>query len=105
MLSAGLVCTATWAGRLPALAKWCTVPGGIRTVSPGPQSPADPEPHLPREHGEALLLLGVGIAARDAPDGASQVVCCGSGRHARCLAYVLLATGGAALGRLRDHRA
>src|SRR5450755_3740861 len=36
MLSAGLVCTATRAARDPALAKWCTVPGGIRTVSPGP---------------------------------------------------------------------
>jgi hypothetical protein len=36
MLSAGAVCTATLAGIRPALAKWCIVPGGIRTVSPGP---------------------------------------------------------------------
>ena len=36
ILSAGLVRTATLAGPGPALAKWCTVPGGTRTVSPGP---------------------------------------------------------------------
>ena len=36
MFSAGMVRTATVAGPGPALAKWCTVPGGTRTVSPGP---------------------------------------------------------------------
>ena len=70
MSSAGLVCTATRAGWCDALAKRCTVPGATRTVSPGPamMAPApDAEPHPPFQHREALLLLGMGVAAGHPP--------------------------------------
>src|SRR5438445_485874 len=53
---------------MPSSALWRD-PGYRLTWSRGQPSPADPEAHLTGHHAEALLLLGVRVAARHSPAG------------------------------------